>query len=254
MTRAAIGLLTAGVLLFAGVLISQGLAAVFATLAVAGWGLPLVALLHLVPLALDAASIRVMFDTSKVRSSLRAAILARWVGESANSFLPAGPIGGPVVMSRYFSQHGMSMRDAAAGVTVSTTLQAPAARDRPRTVAREAGARGSARCTGIVVLAPVRARLAPSPRRMTSWWRHTVSKPQAGMAARARPASRANLERPRLAPGVAGGSQSSVLPKSWPAGTNGWTDEIRRSRQQCMLNYARSAGCAGTVVSGVAFV
>ena len=124
MTRAAIWLLTAGVLLFAGVLISQGLAAVFATLAVAGWGLPIVALFHLVPLALDAASIRVMFDTSKVRSSLREAILARWVGESANSFLPAGPIGGPVVMSRYFAQHGMSMRDAAAGVTVSTTLQA----------------------------------------------------------------------------------------------------------------------------------
>jgi putative membrane protein len=124
MTRAAIWLLIAGVLLFAGVLISQGLAAVFATLAVAGWGLPLVALLHLVPLALDAASIRVMFDTSKVRSSLRDAILARWVGESANSFLPAGPIGGPVVMSRYFSQRGMSMRDAAAAVTVSTTLQA----------------------------------------------------------------------------------------------------------------------------------
>jgi putative membrane protein len=124
MTRAAIWLLTAGVLLFAGVLISQGLTAVFATLAVAGWGLPLVALLHLVPLGLDAASIRVMFDTTRVRSSLRDAILARWVGESANSFLPAGPIGGPVVMSRYFAQRGMSMRDAAAGVTVSTTLQA----------------------------------------------------------------------------------------------------------------------------------
>jgi putative membrane protein len=124
MTRAAVWLLTAGVLLFAGVLISQGLTAVFATLAVAGWGLPLVALLHLVPLGLDAASIRVMFDTSKVRSSLRDAILARWAGESANSFLPAGPIGGPVVMSRYFAQRGMSMRDAAAGVTVSTTLQA----------------------------------------------------------------------------------------------------------------------------------
>lgn len=124
MTRAAVWLLTAGVLLFAGVLISQGLTAVFATLAVAGWGLPLVALLHLVPLGLDAASIRVMFDTSKVRSSLRDAILARWVGESANSFLPAGPIGGPVVMSRYFAQRGMSMREAAAGVTVSTTLQA----------------------------------------------------------------------------------------------------------------------------------
>jgi len=123
MTRAAIWLLSAGVLLFATVLISQGLSAVFATLAVAGWGLLLLALIHLVPLALDALSIRVMFDTTLVRCSLRDVLLARWVGESANSFLPAGPIGGPVVMVRYFAQRGMSMREAAAGVTVSTTVQ-----------------------------------------------------------------------------------------------------------------------------------
>jgi putative membrane protein len=124
MSRAAIWLLSAGVLLFAGVLISQGLTAVFATLAVAGWGLPLLALIHLIPLVLDAASMRAMFDRSKVCCTLRDAILARWVGESANSFLPAGPIGGPVVMARYFARRGMSMRDAAAGVTVSTTVQA----------------------------------------------------------------------------------------------------------------------------------
>jgi putative membrane protein len=123
MTRAAIWLLCAGVLLFAGVLVSQGLTAVFATLALAGWGLPLLALLHLVPLVLDAASIRVMFDRTKVRCSLWDASLARWVGESANSFLPAGPIGGPVMMVRYLAQRGMSMREAAAGVTVSTTMQ-----------------------------------------------------------------------------------------------------------------------------------
>jgi putative membrane protein len=123
MTRAAIWLLSAGVLLFAGVLISQGLTAVFSTLAVAGWGLPLVALVHLVPLTLDAASIRVMFDTTKVRCSMRDTLLAPWVGESANSFLPAGPIGGPVLMVRYLAHRGMSMRDAAAVVTVSTTVQ-----------------------------------------------------------------------------------------------------------------------------------
>jgi putative membrane protein len=123
MTRAAIWLLTAGVLLFAGVLVSQGLSAVFATLAVAGWGLLLVALIHLIPLTLDAASIRVMFDDTRVRTSFRDTVLARWVGESANSFLPAGPIGGPVVMVRYLARRGLSMRDAAAGVTVSTTMQ-----------------------------------------------------------------------------------------------------------------------------------
>ena len=123
MTRAAIWLLTAGVLLFAGVLISQGLSAVLATLAVAGWGLPLVTLIHFVPLVLDAGSIRVMFDKTQVRCSMRDAIFARWVGESANSFLPAGPIGGPVIMVRYLAQRGLPMREAAAGVTVSTTVQ-----------------------------------------------------------------------------------------------------------------------------------
>ncbi len=123
MTRAAIWLLSAGVLLFVGVLVSQGLTAVLATLAVAGWGLPLLALIHLVPLVLDAGSIRVMFDRRTVGITFRDTVLARWVGESANSFLPAGPIGGPVVMVRYLARCGISMREAAAGVTVSTTTQ-----------------------------------------------------------------------------------------------------------------------------------
>ena len=38
MTQAAIWLLAAGVLLFIGVLVSQGLPGVLATLALAGWG------------------------------------------------------------------------------------------------------------------------------------------------------------------------------------------------------------------------
>jgi putative membrane protein len=123
MTRAAIWLLSAGVLLFAAVLISQGLSAVLATLAVAGWGLLLVALMHVLPLALDGASIRVLFRPGAARNGLRRSTLARWAGESANSFLPAGPIGGPVVMARHLSQSGVPMQDAAAVITVSTTLQ-----------------------------------------------------------------------------------------------------------------------------------
>jgi putative membrane protein len=123
MTRAAIWLLTAGALLFIAVLASQGLTPVFATLAVAGWGLLLVALFHLLPLLLDAAAIRVLFDAGAARGSLRDALRARWVGESANSFLPAGQIGGPVLMARHLAVHGMRMQDAAAAITVSTTLQ-----------------------------------------------------------------------------------------------------------------------------------
>ena len=122
MTRTATWLLTAGALLFIGVLASQGLPAVLATLAAAGWGLGLVALFHLVPLVLDAAAIRVLFLKGPA-TTLRDAILTRWAGESANSFLPAGQIGGPVLMARHLAWRGMPMKDSAAAITVSTTLQ-----------------------------------------------------------------------------------------------------------------------------------
>jgi putative membrane protein len=49
-------------------------------------------------------------------------MLTRWAGESANSFLPAGQIGGPVLMARHLAHRGMPMQDAAAVITVSTTL------------------------------------------------------------------------------------------------------------------------------------
>jgi putative membrane protein len=131
MTRAATWALSVGVLLFIGVLASQGLPAIVATLALAGWGLLLVALFHLVPLALDAVAIRVLFDAAPgaaaavgaASGSMRDALLARWAGESANSLMPAGQLGGPVLMARHLAQRGMRMQDAAAAITVSTTLQ-----------------------------------------------------------------------------------------------------------------------------------
>jgi putative membrane protein len=129
MTRAATLALSAGVLLFIGVLASQGLPAVVATLALAGWGLLWVALFHLLPLVLDAVAIYVLFDTGIAasaaagRGSLRDALLARWVGESANSLMPAGQLGGPVLMARHLAQRGLSLPEATAAITVSTTLQ-----------------------------------------------------------------------------------------------------------------------------------
>lgn len=123
MTRPATWLLSAGALLFIGVLASQGLPAVLSTLAAAGWGLVLVALFHLVPLVLDAAAMRVLFLPHAFRSPMRDAVLTRWAGESANSFLPAGQLGGPVLMARHLAHRGMPMPEAAAAITVSTTLQ-----------------------------------------------------------------------------------------------------------------------------------
>ncbi|CAM2150002.1 MULTISPECIES: flippase-like domain-containing protein [Paraburkholderia] len=125
MSRAAILLLSIGTALFIALLAWQGLGSVTGALAAAGWGLALVAAFHVVPLALDAGAIAVLFKKDE-RVDQRHALLARWSGEAVNSLLPAGQIGGPVAMTRQLAQRGMQMRDAAAAITVSTTLQAVA--------------------------------------------------------------------------------------------------------------------------------
>jgi putative membrane protein len=123
MSRSARWLLLAGVSLFGLILVWQGIPAVLATLSSAGYGLLLVALLHLLPLALDAAAAWVFFDRRSQGASLRDAVLTRWVGESANSLLPAGQLGGPVLMVRQFVQRGVPLPQAAAVITVNTTNQ-----------------------------------------------------------------------------------------------------------------------------------
>jgi putative membrane protein len=123
MTRVATLLLSAGVLLFVALLASQGLPAIAATLSVAGWGLLWVSLYHLLPLLLDALAIRVLFSRVAMSGTMRGALLTRWAGESANSLMPAGQIGGPVLMARHLAHRGMPLDEASAAITVSTTLQ-----------------------------------------------------------------------------------------------------------------------------------
>jgi putative membrane protein len=122
-TRRVTWLLPAGLLLFAGLLVSQGAAAVLSTLALAKWGLLLVALFHLLPLVIDAAAIQVLLNQTAARGSWLTPLLARWVGETANSAMPAGQIGGPVFMVRHLIQRGLPARNAIAAITVSTTFQ-----------------------------------------------------------------------------------------------------------------------------------
>jgi putative membrane protein len=123
MRRLGSWLLTCGLLLFLALLVSQGLPAILATLAAAGWGLLAVAVFHLIPLGIDAAAIRVLYHRGQTLHGLMDAVLTRWIGESANSLMPAGQLGGPVFMARYLAQRGMPMPQAAAVITVSTTLQ-----------------------------------------------------------------------------------------------------------------------------------
>ncbi len=123
MTRSAVILLSLGAAVFIALLAWQGADAVVAALASAGWGLALVAAFHLLPLVIDAAAIAVLVAPP---ASFADALRARWAGESVNSLLPAGQIGGPVLMARHLAQRGTPMHDAAAAVTVSTTLQSAA--------------------------------------------------------------------------------------------------------------------------------
>jgi putative membrane protein len=123
LTRRAAWLLPLGLALFVAILASQGFGAVLSTLALAGWGLLAVALFHAVPLLIDAAAIQVLLDAGAARGTWLAALLARWVGETANSAMPAGQIGGPVMMVRHLIQHGVLARRAIAAITVSTTFQ-----------------------------------------------------------------------------------------------------------------------------------
>jgi putative membrane protein len=123
MTRAALILLSIGTALFVALMAWQGFGPVAATFAAAGWGLLVVAAFHGLPLVLDAAAIAVLFEPRTVDHAMRKSLLARWAGESVVSLLPAGQIGGPVLMARHLAQHGVALPDAAAAITVSMTLQ-----------------------------------------------------------------------------------------------------------------------------------
>jgi putative membrane protein len=126
MTRVTRILLSVGTIIFVSLLAWQGLGTVAAALTAAGWGLALVAAFHLLPLVIDAGAIAVLFDRPRAHGSMRDALVARWAGESVNSLLPAGQIGGPLLMVRHLTRRGVRLTDAAASITVSTTMQAVA--------------------------------------------------------------------------------------------------------------------------------
>ncbi len=109
-------------MLFVIVLFSHDLHTIFSILVLAGWGLLGVTLFHLLPLVLDAGAIRVLEPGART-GALLDALRVRWIGESANSLMPAGAIGGPLLMIRQLIQRGTAATAAVAAITVSTTLQ-----------------------------------------------------------------------------------------------------------------------------------
>jgi putative membrane protein len=112
-------LLGAGTLL--GLLLWQGVPEVGGALAVAGWGLLLVALYHIFPLVLDALGWWRLLPADE-RPQIRKILLDRWIGESVNTLLPVMQIGGPVVRVRLLMREGVAGSVAGASVVVDVTL------------------------------------------------------------------------------------------------------------------------------------
>lgn len=112
--------LAVGVALFAALLAYHGVAEIGAALATAGSGLVVVALFHLVPIALDALGWWHLLP-ARERPWLRTFVFARWIGFSINSLLPVMQIGGNVVRARLLMRHGVVGAVAAASVVVDVT-------------------------------------------------------------------------------------------------------------------------------------
>ncbi len=112
-------LIGAGTLL--GLLFWQGLPEVAEALAVAGWGLVLVAVYHALPMGLDALGWWRLFPVDE-RPGFPRILLDRWMGESVNTLLPVMQIGGPVVRVRMLMRGGTPGPSAGASVVVDVTL------------------------------------------------------------------------------------------------------------------------------------
>lgn len=96
-------------------------AAVWTLVAQAGFGIVLAALLHVLPMALNARAWQVILPRGE-RLRLRAMLLAVWVRESVNGLLPVARVGGEIVSYRLLRIYGMRRFAAAAGLVVDMAL------------------------------------------------------------------------------------------------------------------------------------
>lgn len=124
MKRGAIIAFLFGLALFIGIVVWEGADSIFNALAVAGWGMLVVAAWHLVPLIFDSiAQWYALPWRPGAMPHASTTLRARWIGESVNSLLPVAQMGGLFVMVRVLAQRGYPGAAAGAGVTVGATQQ-----------------------------------------------------------------------------------------------------------------------------------
>jgi putative membrane protein len=111
----------AGAALFTVLLVRQGVMAVGAAVATAGWAIAAIAAFHFVPILLDAIAWHVLFPKA-VRPRWQSLFWMRWIGESISNLIPSAAVGGDIVRARLATITGTPMAAAAASVIVDVTL------------------------------------------------------------------------------------------------------------------------------------
>jgi putative membrane protein len=112
--------LVAGLLLFVALVVQQGVAEVASAVAVAGSGLLVVALFHVVSMLTHALGWRVL--VAQGQPLVGTMLFGRWIGESVNGLLPVMQVGGNVAKARFLARRGVPGEAAAASVVVDVTL------------------------------------------------------------------------------------------------------------------------------------
>ncbi len=121
MKRTALFFWIIGFLLVIGLVVHQGTGKVFTAAANIGWGLLVVCLYQIIPLAASAAGWRRLLPRDK-RPSLLTLLRLRWICGSVNTLLPVAQVGGEYVRVRLLSTKGVPATLAAASVVADVTV------------------------------------------------------------------------------------------------------------------------------------
>jgi putative membrane protein len=96
-----------GVALFVGLIAWSGFADVVRAIRHAGIGIAVVTAFHLLPLALDTMAWRAL-QPRPLRRSLPWLLRARWYGESINTLVPLGQVGGDLLRGHWHARTGVA--------------------------------------------------------------------------------------------------------------------------------------------------
>ncbi len=99
----------------------HGFSDVFRAVAIAGWGLIVVALFHVFPMVLDTLAWRSLFSKESA-PSLRVLVWVRWIREAVDGLLPVAKVGGELVGTRLLMMNQIPGTVAGASVVVDLTL------------------------------------------------------------------------------------------------------------------------------------